>query len=65
MEYEYVDDIAQEFELKPGDLSRITRTLGIETLQIAVPPSAAKVAAAVTLRDAQRLRAYCTGQSGG
>jgi hypothetical protein len=65
MEYEYVDDIAQEFELKPGELSRISRMLGIETLQIAVPPSAAKVATAVTLRDAQRLRAYCEKQSVG
>ena len=65
MDYEYIENIAEEFGLQPGDLDKITRELGIITLQMGVPPSGARVAAAVTHRDAQRLRAYCAAQQAG
>lgn len=64
MGYEYVETIEQEFGIRRQDMDKITRQLGIITLQMAVPPSGARVAAAVTQRDAKRLRAYCAEKTG-
>ena len=59
MEYEYVENIAQELRIRREELDNFARELGIIMLQMGVPPSGARVAAAVTHPDAERLRAYC------
>ena len=64
MGYIYVETIAQELGIESQDMDKIARELGIITLQMAVPPSGARVAAAVTHQDAIRLRDYCAEKDG-
>jgi hypothetical protein len=58
MEYEFITNIAEEMGIKDADLQQIIKQLGIETLQMGVPPSGARVAGAVNYRDAMKLRNF-------
>jgi len=64
MEYEFIENVAVELEIKGEDLHKIIKQLGIKTLQMGVPPSGAKVASAVRQRDAMKLRNYYAEKSG-
>jgi len=58
MEYEYVDDIAEELQVDSQGLRELIERLGITTQQTGVPPSAVETSSAVSHRDAERLRRY-------
>jgi hypothetical protein len=58
MEYEYIDDLAEELRSEVDALRKVIDQLGIKTLQMAVPPSGVKVTTVVYYRDAEWLRAY-------
>lgn len=64
MEYEFIENVAEELEIKSPDLQKIIKQLGIKTLQMGVPPSGAKVASAVHQQDAMKLRKYCAERTG-
>ncbi len=64
MEYEFIENVAEEMGIKGPDLQRIIKQLGIKTLQMGVPPSGAKLASAVNHRDAMKLRNYCAEKTG-
>ncbi len=58
MEHAYVKDIAEQLKVDYRGVSAAIDELGIRTLQTAVPPYGAQVAAAVSHADAERLRRY-------
>ena len=59
MKYEFIADVAEELGIMDVDLQKIINQLKIETLQMGVPPSGARIATAVNHRDAMKLRNYC------
>lgn len=58
MNYEYIDDLAIELQIKHSMLDQVIEQLGIETHCISVPPTDLNIAIAVNSNDAQRLRDY-------
>lgn len=64
MEYEYVEDIAEELHVCSDDLQRAIDELGIKTLPMAVPPYGVDVSPAVSRQDAVQLRNYYANVTG-
>jgi len=58
MEYEYVDDIAEEMQVDSQLLRGLIERLGITMQQIGVPPYDVETSSAVSHRDAELLRSY-------
>ena len=58
MEHEYIENIAAELAVDGEGMQEVIDRLGIETLQMAVPPYGAEVSTVVRHQDADRLRAY-------
>jgi hypothetical protein len=58
MEYEFIENVAEELGIKGDELQIIIKRLGIKTLQMGVPPSGARVAMAVNRQEAMKLRNY-------
>ena len=59
MNYEYIDDLAIELQIKRSVLDQVIEQPGMETQCIAVPPTDLNVAIAIESSDAQRLRSAC------
>lgn len=58
MDYEYIEDVAEELNVDGDDLQEALHQLKIKTLQLAVPPREVEVSTAVYHHDAERLRRY-------
>jgi hypothetical protein len=63
MDYEYVEDVAEELNIDSDVLQEVIDQLNIKTLQLAVPPYGAELATAVDHRDAERLRSYIAAKT--
>lgn len=64
MEYEYIEDIAEELHVPGNDLQKAIDQLGITTLPMAVPPYGEDVSPAVTRHDAAQLRDFYADRTG-
>ena len=64
MEYEFIENVAEELGVKGDELQIIIKRLGIKTLQMGVPPSGARVATAVNSQEAMKLRNYYAEKAG-
>jgi hypothetical protein len=63
MNYEYIDGLAIELQIKRSVLDQVIEQPGMETQCIAVPPTDLNVAIAIESSDAQRLRSYNTANT--
>lgn len=57
-DYEYLESLAAELDLHGETLDGAIEELGIERLQLALPPYGSESAEAVRAQDADRLRRY-------
>lgn len=64
MDYEYIENIAEEMHMDRRDIIRRASRLGIKTVLLAVPPYGADVSSAVSCHDANRLREFSCKKTG-
>ena len=58
MDYEYIEDVAEQLNVDGDGLQEVIDQLKIKTVQLAVPPYGVELSTAVDPQDAERLRSY-------
>ena len=64
MEYEYVEDIAEELKIDPQMLRELIERLGIKMQKMGTPPYGVETSNALSHRDAERLRSHIAEHPG-